>query len=133
MSTKPNNRDTAAEKEEESDLPEGWATASVLDLCQIIRGVSYKSGEERTEEVKGYIPLLRANNIDAEIVLRDLRFVPSSNVSEEQMLQVGDVVIAMSSGSKTVVGKAATIRKSWYGTFGAFCGVLRPNTIINGE
>jgi type I restriction enzyme S subunit len=47
------------------------------------------------------------------------------------LLQVGDVVIAMSSGSKTVVGKAATIKKPWLGSFGAFCGVLRPSNLID--
>jgi type I restriction enzyme S subunit len=63
--------------DDDSDLPEGWAVASILDLCQMIRGVSYKSGEEINAEEKGFIPMLRANNIDGGVVLRDLRFVPS--------------------------------------------------------
>jgi type I restriction enzyme S subunit len=32
----------------------------------------------------------------------------------------------MSSGSRLAVGKLAQLKRAWHGTFGAFCGVLRP-------
>lgn len=113
------------------ELPEGWANASVLELCELIRGVSYAKGEAATTPSAGRVALLRANNIGDGLNFDDLQFVPQSRVSDEQKVRVGDVVIAMSSGSKSVVGKAASIKKQWNGTFGAFCGVLRPSLQID--
>lgn len=108
------------------ELPEGWASCSVLDLCHAVRGVSYSKGEASRTPEKGLVPIVRANNIDGELTFEDLQFVPQARVSKDQRLRVGDVVIAMSSGSKSVVGKAASVTKPWTGAFGAFCGVLRP-------
>ncbi len=107
------------------DLPEGWCDVPLLDLCEIIRGVSYVKGEAKTQPEPGLLPLLRANNIAEELTFHDLQYVPLNRVSSQQTLRVGDVVIAMSSGSKAVVGKAAQLSSNWAGTFGAFCGVLR--------
>ncbi len=56
---------------------------------------------------------------------------PSSESPTQQLLEVGDVVVAMSSGSKSVVGKAAQLSRPWSGTFGAFCGVLRPSAQLD--
>lgn len=41
-----------------------------------------------------------------------------------------DIVIAMSSGSASVVGKSAQVLNGVNASFGAFCGVLRPNVSI---
>jgi type I restriction enzyme S subunit len=103
----------------------------VLDLAELIRGVSYARGEASPTAATGRVALIRANNIADGLVLNDLQYVPVGRVSDEQHLRVGDVVIAMSSGSKSVVGKAASVRKSWDGAFGAFCGVLRPTAMLN--
>src|SRR5215208_149466 len=112
------------------ELPEGWTTAPVTDLCSLIRGVSYQKGEAAFEPRAGHIALLRANNINDGLHFEDLQYVPNKRVGPEQMLRVGDVVLAMSSGSKSVVGKAASLLSPWCGTFGAFCGVLRPSPSI---
>ena len=119
------------EEPPEGDLPEGWTLVPLMDLCQLIRGVSYQKGEAAADPAPGLVPLLRANNIDGELVFGDLRYVPARRVSQEQILCVGDVVLAMSSGSKTVVGKAASVKTDWHGTFGAFCGVLRPSAFLH--
>ena len=108
------------------DLPAGWLRARVTDLVEIIRGVSYAKGEAAPRAEAGRVALLRANNIGDGLNFNDLQYVPEHRVAPEQMLRPGDVVIAMSSGSKSVVGKAATLAREWTGTFGAFCGVLRP-------
>lgn len=88
------------------DLPEGWGDASVLDLADLIRGVSCAKGEARTAPYPGGVTLLRANNIGDGILFEDMQYVPSERVGDEQRLRLGDVVVAMSSGSKAVVGKA---------------------------
>jgi type I restriction enzyme, S subunit len=114
-----------------NDLPEAWVSARVTEICELVRGVSYASGEECNTPKQGYVPLLRASNINGAITFHDLRHVPARRVASEQMLRLGDVVVAMSSGSKTVVGKAARVDHNWNGTFGAFCGVLRPSTHLD--
>lgn len=103
-----------------------WSTASLLEVADLIRGVSYKRDEARGEPGPGLVPVLRANNInDAALNFGDLVYVPERRVSHEQRIRRGDIVMAMSSGSRDVVGKAALARDDWPGGFGAFCGVLR--------
>ena len=80
------------------ELPEGWATVSLLDISELIRGVSYAKGEAEKESREGLIPLLRANNISDGLLFSDLQYVPEHRVGHEQMLKVGDVIVAMSSG-----------------------------------
>ena len=41
-------------------------------------------------------------------------------------MRAGDIAICMSSGSQSVVGKTATLRRDWPGSVGAFCAVIRP-------
>ncbi len=105
-----------------------YVQVQLSDVCDQIRGVSYKGSEAADEPRAGYVPVLRANNItDDGLFLNDLVYVPQSRVSKQQMLKVGDVVIAASSGSLSVVGKAAPVTHPIKAAFGAFCKVLRPN------
>jgi type I restriction enzyme, S subunit len=114
-----------------SELPSGWASTTLGDASTPIRGVTYKKDQARGEVEEGYVPLLRATNIDNGLVLeRDLIFVPDSVVKSDQYMRVGDVVLATSSGSASVVGKSAELRQEWTGTFGAFCMVLRPSELL---
>ncbi len=100
----------------------------VSDVCDQIRGVSY-SGEDAVPKAQdGYLAVLRANNITEEgLTFDDLTFVPAARISEKQLVRSGDVVIAASSGSLSVVGKAAPALTDLPMGFGAFCKVLRPN------
>ena len=78
------------------------------------------------------MPVLRATNIqESRLVLEsDLVFVPDSNVSANQRLRAGDIVVATSSGSKHLVGKSGLVHKDWPGSFGAFCAAIRPKSNI---
>lgn len=116
---------------DEGIQPEGWAIAGPLDVADLIRGVSYKKGEALSAPKDSHVALLRANNIAGELVFKELQYVPAARVSADQVLRAGDVVVAMSSGSKSVVGKTAQLLEDWKGTFGAFCGVLRPSPLID--
>lgn len=99
---------------------------SLLDAAELVRGVSYKREEARSKPAQGLVPIVRATNIqDGHLVLDDLVYVPSSRVSEQQRIRRGDIVFAMSSGSRDVVGKAALALTDVGAGFGAFCGVLR--------
>ena len=104
----------------------------ISDVCQQIRGVSYKGGEALDAPKDGYLPILRANNIsDGKVFYDDLVFVPQKYISKTQVLRKNDIVIAASSGSIEIVGKAAQIKDEFKGSFGAFCKVLRPNSDVD--
>ena len=111
----------------EQQLPTGWTEARLEELVTLLRGVSYKKQDATSKPASGRIPILRATNIDGELDFNDLVYVPSGNVSRVQLLNVGDIVIAASSGSRHVVGKAAALAMPWVGSFGAFCYALRPH------
>jgi type I restriction enzyme S subunit len=101
---------------------------SVGDISEQVRGVSYSKSESSDEPRPGYVAVLRANNITDEGLTSDqLVYVPAARVSTKQRIVASDVVIATSSGSLSVVGKAAQARQAIDGSFGAFCKVLRPN------
>ena len=94
-----------------------------------IRGVSYKPNDLHGSLDDNSVILLRANNIDdGKINFDDVVYVDKSKVSNEQYLRRGDVLICASSGSKQLVGKAASVDFDTPCTFGAFCKVVRPNT-----
>ena len=113
-----------------SDLPQGWAEAIGGDVFEYIRGVTYKKQQARDTHEEGLAGILRATNIqDGSLDKNDLVYVPSELVSEKQTLRLGDQLIASSSGSKSVVGKAAPVSNEIAGlSFGAFCAVARPRS-----
>ncbi|RYD77728.1 MAG: restriction endonuclease subunit S, partial [Verrucomicrobiaceae bacterium] len=61
----------------------------------------------------------------------DLVYVPAGKISVKQRIRKNDIVIAASSGSLDVVGKAARALNDFDGGFGAFCKVLRPRKEVN--
>ncbi len=101
----------------------------VKEIATQIRGVSYSKGDAISNKIEGYLPLIRANNIvDGVLTNDDLLYVSGSIVQEKQIIKAGDIVIAASSGSINIVGKAAYSPENLYSTFGAFCKLIRPNT-----
>ena len=108
-------------------LATGWTTTVLGDLLTIVRGVSYKKKDARSQFSQGLVPILRATNIGGVLNFRDLIYVPDRYVKQQQILNFGDIVVAASSGSRAVVGKAAQLRREWIGSFGAFCFALRPD------
>lgn len=104
-----------------------WPTIPISEIAQQVRGVSYNKSQVSNNHSQGFIPILRAGNIhNGSLILdQDIVFVPEACVSSQQLLRPGDIVLAASSGSLDVVGKAAQIKNQWVGSFGAFCKVVR--------
>lgn len=100
-------------------------------VCQQIRGVSYTPKDMAEIPTEGYIPILRANNIQEKLVFNELVYVNANKISEIQLLKGGDIVVCASSGSKNLVGKAVRFVSSPVDqvSFGAFCKVVRPRNI----
>ena len=116
-----------------TELPKGWAGTQVGEIACLVRGVTYKKQEASGVAKEGYLPILRANNINARINFDELVYVPAERISPEQFVETLDIVVAMSSGSKDLVGKAAQSLSSFGGGFGTFCGLVRPSKLSNGK
>jgi type I restriction enzyme S subunit len=114
-----------------TEMPKGWARTNLGQIASVLRGVTYRKEDARDRPAQGLVPLLRATNISSTLSLDEVLYVPEKYVSSEQLLCAGDVVIAASSGSKSIVGKAALLDHDWFGTFGAFCAVVRPDARIS--
>jgi type I restriction enzyme S subunit len=111
-------------------LPGWWSEGTISDVAEVIRGVTYSKADTLTSEGNDAVPLLRATNLEpGKIDYDDMVYIPKSGVKPQQFLQVGDVFLAASSGSISVVGKSAQVKFSNGETFGAFCAVIRPKTV----
>lgn len=112
-------------------LPRGWQWVRLGGIAQVIRGVTFDRNDATDSASEDTIPILRAGNITGDLVTdRDLVWVPSRRVGREQLMQVGDVAICMSSGSADVVGKTAQLSAPWTGSVGAFCALIRPTSPV---
>jgi len=104
------------------------------NLCEQIRGVSYKPFESSTIPKENYFPIYRAHNIQSNgLNDNDLIYVLKDKIADYQYIKKGDIVICASSGSKDLVGKAAQSEVDCDYSFGAFCKVIRPNKNIDSK
>lgn len=103
----------------------GWVTTTVGEIATLIRGITYNKEQAAKSPLPYFKPVLRANNINGTLNFDDLVFVPQHLISSEQIIKTGDIIFAMSSGSKHLVGKSARARFDFDGSYGAFCGLLR--------
>lgn len=109
-----------------------YKTYPLGNFIEQIRGVSYKKSDVSEVPKEGYIPLLRANNIQAgKLVFSDVIYVKKELVRDSQLIKKGDIVIAASSGSKEVVGKSGQAHSDYDCSFGAFCKLIRAKENIN--
>ncbi len=113
------------------ELPDSWVWTKIEDISEFIRGVSYKKNQSSKTSIDGYAPILRANNINTQLNYENLVYVPREKVKDEQFVKALDIVIAMSSGSKHLVGKAAQAHQDFEGGFGTFCGLVRVSKDVN--
>ncbi len=110
-----------------------WKLGHLSEVGKLIRGVSFTPKDASDTPQSHSLPILRATNIqDGTLnLLTNLIYVTANKVTDEQFLRPGDIVIAMSSGSKSVVGKAAQLDIELHGSFGTFCAAFRPNNLVD--
>ncbi len=111
----------------------GWSSALVGDVSDLLRGISYSKEQSSQAPLEGMSPILRANNISSDLNFDDLVYVERSLISADQLIRKGDILFAMSSGSKKHVGKSAIATQNFNGSFGAFCGLLRVSPSFNAK
>ena len=106
-------------------------TTPLGEIADVVRGVTFSKSEVTSHPTNGFLPVLRAGNIQDRLSLdNDLLYIPREKVNVEQILRSGDIIICTSSGSSEVVGKTAFAERDWEGTFGAFCAGIRANSKI---
>ncbi|MCI7780151.1 MAG: restriction endonuclease subunit S [Bacteroidales bacterium] len=108
------------------EVPKGWVTKTINEVCTCCRGVSY--GKDDLLPNGNGVLVLRGNNIENNHIVYDsnVAFVPYDLINEEQRIKEGDIVMTMSSGSKAHVGKCALFYKDSKHTFGAFLSKFTP-------
>ncbi|WP_456375228.1 restriction endonuclease subunit S [Methanocaldococcus sp.] len=126
-------KETKFKNSEIGDVPEDWDVVRLGKyIKEFIRGVTYKKGEYSEIEKAGYIPLLRATNLqDKKIIFKDLVYIPINKVDFKQLIRKGDVLITTSSGSRNLVGRAIYVNQEIDKsiTIGSFLAIIRFNNI----
>ncbi|MBA7803158.1 restriction endonuclease subunit S [Citrobacter freundii] len=114
----------------EKKLPAGWLLVKVETIAELLRGITYKKEQASNSSEKGFKPIIRANNINGELNFESLVYVPEDLISDSQLIRKDDIVFAMSSGSKHLVGKSARAIYDFDGSYGAFCALVRPSDCL---
>ena len=105
-----------------------WPSIRLDAVAKVVRGVTYAKGDVVQAPANGDIPILRAGNINGHLILdHDLVWLAKNSIGKDQFLQRNDIVMCMSSGSASIVGKSALLNRDWVGSFGAFCAAVRAN------
>ena len=106
--------------------------ATLGDLCQFRRGLTYKKSDEVASSRNA---ILRANNITVEtgeINLSDIRFIRDEiEIPNSKKVARNCLLVCTASGSKNHLGKIALIEDDLSYAFGGFMGLLVPsNTVL---
>ena len=107
------------------EIPESWMWIRLGELVRVIGGTSYNKGDVSQKGIR----ILRGGNIQTMKVLLgdDDVFLPFEYNDNEKQVQVGDILIVASTGSKTVIGKAGYVDRELPNTMiGAFLRICRP-------
>ena len=110
------------------DIPENWEWVRVGNICTTNIGLTFKPSEVQETG----IPIYKANNIkNGKISTLDLAFVSEKTIiKENEWLNKNDILMAVRSGSKQLVGKTAIVGNLKTKTsFGAFMSVIRPISV----
>ena len=107
------------------DIPNSWEWVRLGEICLSNIGLTYKPAQKSKAITKTKI--LRANNIKACQLNKDnLVFLNLDSLPEKYYLRENDILMAVRSGSKRLVGKSAIVTSDFNGfSFGAFMSKIR--------
>ena len=107
----------------------GWEKKRLGDICIYQRGLTYSKDDEVDKSSKS---VLRANNIDLEtftLDFDDLKYLREDfYIDPKYLLSKDSILICMSSGSKSHLGKVAFVERDFDYAFGGFMGLITPKT-----
>lgn len=111
-----------------------WEWKKLGDVCDFNRGLTYAKKDE-VEFSSNCI--LRSNNVDLEtnaLNLDELKYIRKDfDIPTSKYVKQGCLLICMSNGSKSHLGKVAYIDQDYNFAFGGFMGLLCPNNSVNGK
>lgn len=107
-----------------------WEKVRLGNYISLISGVSYSPTDVSDVATSNHIAILRAHNIQDEgLNLDNLVYVDNRKINDGQLIRKGDILVCASSGSKHLVGKAAQAKEDMEASFGAFCKIVRTDSI----
>ena len=107
------------------EIPDNWVWTRFSTLIRIISGVSYDKNDVATKGIR----ILRGGNInDLRVTpFSDDVYLPETYYDPDKQVQIDDVLIVASTGSKEVIGKAGYVIEPLENTqIGAFLRIVRP-------
>ena len=107
------------------EIPTSWCWVRFSSLIKVISGVSYDKHDICNKGIR----ILRGGNINNfNVSLEDDDvFLPDSYYDEEKQVQINDILIVASTGSKLAIGKAGYVITNLENTqIGAFLRIVRP-------
>ncbi len=109
-------------------IPELWEATNIGYITISQRGVTY--GKDDLIEKGMGVLVLRGNNIqDNKLVYdKNVAYVSNQLVSDTQIIKKYDIIMTMSSGSKSHIGKCAMFYSPSPHTYGAFLSKFTPNS-----
>lgn len=102
------------------DIPENWQWVRLKDIALSNIGLTYKPSDKTLD---GVIVLRSSNIQNGKMDYNDIVRV-SMEIPENKMCALGDVLMCVRNGSKSLVGKVAMIDRSNM-SFGAFMAIIR--------
>ena len=107
------------------DIPDSWEWVRLGKMCVSNIGLTYKPAQK--SEMPTAVKILRANNIQSnQLNNNDLVFLNVENIANKYYLKENDILMAVRSGSKRLVGKSAVVNSDFEGySFGAFMSKIR--------
>ena len=107
-------------------LPPGWRRVKLGDVCEAVRGITFKSEQTTHRVEEGFIACITTSAVQDVTDWDSRRYVPVSTVkNNSQLLKDGDVLVS-TANSKALVGKSCLVsRIPEECAFGAFVTVLR--------
>ena len=111
-------------------LPEGWEEATLGDVSEIIRGVTFPSKDKRTEPEDGCVMCLRTSNVQEDVEWDDVLYIPREYVkNDSRWLRHLDILISMANSYELGGKVAVTLREPEDVTFGGFISAIRANGV----
>jgi len=98
------------------------------EIAEIVRGITFSKADGSSTPEEGRLPVIRAGSIQSELLVDAGQiWVPQEKIKANQIIKKNDIIMCMSSGSSSLVGKCAKASEDWIGSFGAFCSGIRPD------
>ena len=115
-------------------MKEGWEYKKLGEVATFQRGLTYSKKDECNNSTN---IVLRSNNIDlasGKLCFDELKHLKEDFfIPNDKKVKRGCLLMCMSNGSKTHLGKVAFIDKDYGYAFGGFMGMVIPSSIIFGN